>query len=73
MLSNPLDVDYRVEDGEIRIRQVGETSEGRILAVVTTERGESIRVVTAYPASPSLWSAYAKHKELWLYGEAGSP
>jgi uncharacterized DUF497 family protein len=72
VLNNPLDIDYRVEDGEVRVRQVGETAEGRILAVATTERGNLIRVVTAYDASPFLRSTYRKYKESWLYGKASS-
>ena len=35
-------------DGESRFVYYGETSRGRLLAVVITERGETIRVITAY-------------------------
>jgi uncharacterized DUF497 family protein len=70
VMGNPLDLDHTEKDGEVRIRQVGETAAGRILAVVTTERGGLIRVVTAYSASPFLRSTYVKYKESWLYGEA---
>ena len=60
--SHPLDLDYSVRNGEIRLRQVGETSVGRILAVITTVRNGRIRVITAYPASRSLRTTYLKHK-----------
>jgi uncharacterized DUF497 family protein len=72
VLNQPLDLDHTVKDGEVRIRQVGQTVRGRILAVVTTERGELIRVVTAYPAGSFLRGTYLKYKESWLYGKAGS-
>jgi uncharacterized DUF497 family protein len=71
ILNNPLDLDHTVENGEVRVRQVGETARKRILAVVTTERGPLIRVVTAYPASAFLRSTYLKYRESWLYGETG--
>jgi hypothetical protein len=62
--SNPLDVSYEVRNGEIRFRQVGETSAGRILAVISTIRDEQTRVITAYPASRSLCATYLEYKEL---------
>jgi uncharacterized DUF497 family protein len=40
---------YRQEvDGEGRFVYYGETDAGRLLAVVFTERGDRIRVITAY-------------------------
>jgi uncharacterized DUF497 family protein len=35
-------------EGEVRFVYYGETNTGRLLAVVLVERGEKIRVVTAY-------------------------
>ena len=35
-------------EGELRFVYYGETSAGRLLAVVATERGDNLRVVTAY-------------------------
>ncbi len=35
-------------EGEVRYIYYGETESGRLLAVVLVERGEKIRVVTAY-------------------------
>jgi uncharacterized DUF497 family protein len=40
-------------DGEARRRILGATLPGRILVVVFTERGDNLRVVTAWPASRS--------------------
>ncbi len=62
--NNPLDLDYEVRNGELRLRQAGETSAGRILAVITTIRNGLTRVITAYPASRSLQATYLEHKEL---------
>jgi uncharacterized DUF497 family protein len=72
VVGNPLDLDYSVRNGEPRFRQVGETVAGRVLAVITTERKGLTRVVTAYPASPSLFATWMRYKETMLYGKAGS-
>ena len=69
--NRPLDLDYSIRSGEVRLRQVGETSDGRILAVISTIRDARIRVITAYPASRSLRATYVKHKELVKDGKAG--
>ena len=68
--NHPLDLDYVFRNGEMRLRQAGETSAGRILAVITTIRDGLIRVVTAYPASRSLRATYLEHKELVKDGKA---
>ena len=39
------------EDGEIRIVEIGRTVAGRVLKVVTTDRQDKIRVVTAFEPS----------------------
>jgi hypothetical protein len=62
--NNPLDLDYVIRNGELRLRQAGETSTGRILAVITTVRNGLTRVITAYPASRLLRATYLEHKEL---------
>ena len=72
VIRNPLDLDYSVRDSEPRFRQVGETVAGRILAVITTERNNLTRVVTAYPASRSLCSTWIQYKETGQYGKASS-
>ena len=54
ILGDPLDAGFEVVDGEDRWSYVGETSEGRILRVAITLRGERMRVVTAYDA-PTYW------------------
>ena len=53
--ANPLsDVIEQDHDGEIRYYQIGLTEELRCLVVLTTWRGEKLRVLTAYPAPRSL-------------------
>ena len=48
-LSNdPIPIYEQDIEGEIRYVYYGETDSGRMLAVVLVERGETIRVVTAY-------------------------
>jgi uncharacterized DUF497 family protein len=70
--NNPLDLDYAVRNGEARLRQVGETSAARILAVITVLRSGLTRVVTAYPASRSLRATYLEYKERVKDGEENS-
>jgi uncharacterized protein len=72
LTGNPLDVGYSVRNGEIRIRQVGETSKGRILLVVSTLRGQLTRVITAHPTSRLLRRTYMKYKELARDGKENS-
>ncbi len=49
MLSNnPIPIYEQDVEGEVRYVYYGETDAGRLLAVVLVERGEKIRVVTAY-------------------------
>ena len=48
-LSNaPIPIYEQDVEGEVRYVYYGETGSGRLLAVVLVERGERIRVVTAY-------------------------
>jgi uncharacterized DUF497 family protein len=48
-LSNdPIPIYEQDVEGEVRYVYYGETDSGRLLAVVLVERGEKIRVVTAY-------------------------
>lgn len=49
---------------------VGETDAGRVLVVVTTQRGEDTRVVTAHPADRDMRALYAQLKEATNAGDA---
>ncbi len=55
--NDPIDLAVTIRNGEERTEQVGETSAGRILQVVTTFRNSKIRVVTALPLR-SRWHAW---------------
>jgi uncharacterized DUF497 family protein len=68
----PLYLDYSIQSGEIRHREVGETATGRILLVVSTIRNDRIRVITAYPPSRSLRTTYLSFKEAEQHGKANS-
>ena len=48
LLNDPIAVYEQDVEGERRFVYYGETNAGRLLAVIVTERGERIRVVTAY-------------------------
>ena len=62
--NDPLDLELQLRDGEERVLQIGETNAFRVLLVVTTWRGERVRVITAFPAPPQLRALYAEHKGL---------
>jgi len=48
LLNDPIPVYEQDVEGEPRFVYYGETNAGRLLAVIVTERGNSIRVATAY-------------------------
>jgi len=58
ILNQPIDLPREIRAGELRIRQLGRTSNGRILIVVSTPRGSRIRVVTAHDARRRLRAYY---------------
>lgn len=48
LFNDPIPVYEQDVEGERRFAYYGETNAGRLLAVIVTERGDNIRVVTAY-------------------------
>jgi uncharacterized DUF497 family protein len=48
LLNDPIPVYEQDVEGERRFVYYGETRSARLLAVIVTERGEKIRVITAY-------------------------
>jgi len=58
LMNNPTDGIEEDHDGEIRFNQIGVTEEQRCLVVITTWRGDKLRVVTAFPAPPALKRIY---------------
>ena len=49
-------------EGEPRFVYYGETNTGRLLAVIVTERGDNIRVVTAYDLDAGQRRDYLKRR-----------
>ncbi len=49
-LGFPLELDSYIIDGELRVEEVGQTSAGRILKIVSIERERKTRIVTAFDA-----------------------
>jgi len=60
--NHPVVVQYQERDGEERVLVLGQTNAGRLLAVVYTERGEKIRVVTAYRMTKRLEAIYFRER-----------
>ena len=48
LLNDPIPIHEQYVGGELRFVYYGESNRGRLIAVVATERGESLRVITAY-------------------------
>ena len=62
-LSNdPIPIYEQDVGGELRFVYYGGTNAGRLLAVIVTERGESIRVVTAYDLDAGQKRDYLKRR-----------
>ncbi len=66
--SDPVELDYSIEDGEIRYTEIGETLAGRIIVIVSTMRGDLVRIVTAYQADRTARIAYLAFKESEQHG-----
>ncbi len=64
LLNDPIDGGTQDHEGEERFVEIGTTDKARILVVITTQRGELTRVVTAYPASPAFRQFYATEKRI---------
>jgi uncharacterized DUF497 family protein len=68
--NQPLYLDYSVEDGEERYREIGETSTGRVLMILSTLRNERTRVITAFAPTRSLLLRYLAFRESEQHGKA---
>jgi uncharacterized protein len=62
ILNDPVDVWRQVQDGEERFMQIGVTDAMKVLVVIITWRGELVRVVSAFPASPRLRHYFAAER-----------
>jgi len=61
ILRDPVDLGIQIVEGEERYLNLGPTQRGRILLVVTTWRGERVRVVTGFEPIKRLVQFY--HQE----------
>lgn len=62
LLNDPIPIYEQDVGGELRFVYYGETNAGRLLGVIVTERGESIRVVTAYDLDAGQKRDYLKRR-----------
>ena len=65
LLNDPIPVYEQNVEGELRFVYYGETNAGRLLAVVVTERGDNIRVVTAYDLDAGQRRDYVERRGPW--------
>ena len=56
--NGPIDMALQNRGGEQRVLQLGETDQHRLLVVVTTWRGDKVRVITAFPANQRMKRFY---------------
>ena len=64
LLNDPVDGGVPDHEGEVRYVEVGVTDAMRLLVVITTDRGELIRVVTAFSAPSQYRDFYLREKGL---------
>jgi uncharacterized protein len=62
LLNDPANGGVQDHEDELRFVEVGITDAMRILIVITTMRGELIRVVTAFPAPRDFRDFYMREK-----------
>jgi uncharacterized DUF497 family protein len=63
ILNSPLDLGMESPEGEERNASLGATARGRVLLVVTTWRGERVRVVTAFEPIKRLVQFYYQERK----------
>lgn len=63
ILSAPVDLGMEIVEGEERHLNLGATGKGRVLLVVTTWRGDHIRVITAFEPIKRLIQFYYGQQE----------
>jgi uncharacterized protein len=56
--NDPFDIEFQYRNNEERTVPLGETIAGRIIVVVSTWRGDLVRVITAFPAPQALRTLY---------------
>ena len=62
ILNDPVDLGMEIVEGEERLLNLGTTSRGRVLLVVTTWREDRVRVVTAFVPIKRLIQLYYQER-----------
>ncbi len=62
LLNDPIPIYEQSVEGELRFVYYGETDAGRLLAVIVTDRRDTLRVVTAYPLDASQKRDYLRKR-----------
>ena len=62
IVNDPLDLGMEIVEGEERYLNLGATTEGRVLLVVTTWREDRVRVVTAFEPIKRLIQFYYQER-----------
>ena len=62
LTQQPILIYEQAADGEVRYVYYGETERNRLLAIVLTERGDKIRVITAYDLDAGQKRDYLEHR-----------
>jgi len=68
IVNDPLDLETQEDDSDgYRYRQIGETDVGRILVLLSTVRGNAIRVITAWDAPKAYKQFYLEQRarQIW--------
>jgi uncharacterized DUF497 family protein len=61
--NDPVDLEVQEDDDDVfRYKQIGETSSGRILILMSTDRVDSVRIATAFDAPKALKDLYFRVK-----------
>jgi len=63
ILNDPVDLGLEIVEGEERYLNLGATVQGRVLLVVTTWRGERVRVVTGFEPIKRLVQFYYQERK----------
>jgi uncharacterized protein len=72
LANNPIDLQYEIRKGELRVVQIRETLGGKLLMVVSTKRGDKTRIVTATHAKRRYRARYREMKQQRNDREEGS-
>lgn len=67
--NEPVDLEVQLRNGEIRQVQIGVTDAGRVLVVVSTLRGDKVRVISSRPANREERAFFKEERDRIHHGE----